>query len=577
MQVPVEIVGTLFVIAGVVTLVLLPPAVRNRRKPGGWGFVLMVCGIALWCVTAMLEIAAPSGWPLLVFSNLTILGASLTVAGWLILGVEFAERITASRWLYGLAAVDPVVTQVFAWTNPWHGLVYGPETRRLASGAIHYDHGLVFLGHAVFAYLVMLGVTLLLVSEALISRGLRRRQCLALIAGWLPPALVTTVYLSGIVAFPVDPTPLSFALTAVWFGWALFRNGLLNVAPVARKTAIERIDDAFVTIGERGRVVDCNQAARDIVDCSAWEPGVDAADFFGAQPDLAEAVRVHRDCTTAVTLTVDGEQRHFQVDVSPVGESDWADESRVVLLRDITPIKRREQTLRERERDLDLMRQVLTRTLRHNIRNKLYAVQLRADTLLTGLDGDEADIVEQIRETSEAVVTLSEKARQVEAVVEQDGTRECDLVGIVGDAVAHARDTSPDATIDVETPTHCAVTVHPEFRIAIDELLENAIVHAESETPTVTVEIECPGTTAVLTITDEGPGIPRYEVEPLENARETPLEHGSGIGLWLVKLVTDRSDGTVEFEQTATGTRVTVRVPLAAADSVDATAADESM
>lgn len=576
MAVPVELVGTLFVVAGVVTLVLLPPAVRNRRKPGGWGFVLMVGGIALWCITAMLEVAAPSAWPLLVFSNLTLLGASLTVAGWLILGVEFAERITASRWLYALAAVDPVVTQVFAWTNHWHGLVYGPGTRRLASGAIQYDHGVVFFGHAVLAYSLMLGVSLLLVSEALVSRGLRRRQCLALIAGWLPPAVVTTVYLTGIVAFPVDPTPLSFAITAVWFGWALFRNGLLNVAPVARKTAIERIDDAFVTIGERGRVVDCNQAARDVLDCSSWDPGMDAAAFFQSAPALDETVRTNRDCTTAITLTVDDEQRHFQVDVSPVGESDWADDSRVVLLRDITPIKRREQTLRERERDLDLLRQVLTRTLRHNIRNKLYAVQLRADTLLTEFDGEEAAIAEQIRETAQAVVTLSEKARRVESIVEQDGTRECDLGGVVADAVAAARETHPDVTIDVTAPTTCPVTAHPDIRVAVDELVENAIVHAGSETPTVTVDIDRRETAAELAIVDEGPGVPRYEIDPLESGQETPLEHGSSIGLWLVKLLVDRSDGTLGFEPTPNGTRVTVRLPLASAVGDDATTESES-
>lgn len=35
----------------------------------------------------------------------------------------------------------------------------------------------------------------------------------------------------------------------------------------------------------------------------------------------------------------------------------------------------------------------------------------------------------------------------------------------------------------------------------------------------------------------------------MDEAEETPLYHGTGLGLWLVKLITARSGGTITIEE----------------------------
>lgn len=62
-------------------------------------------------------------------------------------------------------------------------------------------------------------------------------------------------------------------------------------------------------------------------------------------------------------------------------------------------------------------------------------------------------------------------------------------------------------------------------------------------------------------VADDGPGIPDHERAVLEDGRETPLEHGSGLGLWIVVW---KSGGAVEFEPNdPEGTVVTSRFDAA--------------
>jgi len=53
------------------------------------------------------------------------------------------------------------------------------------------------------------------------------------------------------------------------------------------------------------------------------------------------------------------------------------------------------------------------------------------------------------------------------------------------------------------------------------------------------------------------------EIAVLESKDESELWHGSGVGLWIVRLVVDRCEGTVDFETGPDGTSVSIRLTRA--------------
>jgi len=59
----------------------------------------------------------------------------------------------------------------------------------------------------------------------------------------------------------------------------------------------------------------------------------------------------------------------------------------------------------------------------------------------------------------------------------------------------------------------------------------------------------------LLEVSDDGPGIPQEELDVLTRHEETALEHGSGVGLWLIDRITQYSDASIAFD-TESGTTI---------------------
>lgn len=65
-----------------------------------------------------------------------------------------------------------------------------------------------------------------------------------------------------------------------------------------------------------------------------------------------------------------------------------------------------------------------------------------------------------------------------------------------------------------------------------------------------------------IRVTDNGPGIPEHEYSVLTAGEETALEHGSGLGLWLIFWVVNKSGGELIFEDAdPRGSTVTMVLP----------------
>lgn len=94
------------------------------------------------------------------------------------------------------------------------------------------------------------------------------------------------------------------------------------------------------------------------------------------------------------------------------------------------------------------------------------------------------------------------------------------------------------------------------------ELLDNAVRHGGPD-PTVTVAVETDPDGVAVSVTDDGPGVPETELAVIEAGEETPLEHGSGLGLWLVRWGRDRLGADLSFDVTDDGTTAVLGLPRA--------------
>ena len=209
--------------------------------------------------------------------------------------------------------------------------------------------------------------------------------------------------------------------------------------------------------------------------------------------------------------------------------------------------------------------QVFNRILRHNLRNDLNVVLGHAENLGEDFPGarEEADI---IRRKARELIDISEKAREVGKTLESDdrSTGTIDVTDCVERTCAEFRQTYPDAELTANLPDETTVYADKTLDAAIGEVVENAIEHNDRERPTVGVSVSAAGDEWVeLTVTDDGPGIPKEERSVLAEGEETALHHGSGLGLWLANWIVGKFGGELTFADTNDGATVALRLQRA--------------
>ncbi|MDF9746618.1 sensor histidine kinase [Natrinema salsiterrestre] len=228
------------------------------------------------------------------------------------------------------------------------------------------------------------------------------------------------------------------------------------------------------------------------------------------------------------------------------------------IVQEMTAIKKRETRL-----------QVLNRVLRHDIRNDMNVIQGYAN-LLTGHSPEADRHVETILSVVDDVIQLSEQARDLDRLFhsDQEAGKPIDVCALVAAKSAEFRDTYPSATVETVFPDGTGFTVDAIDLLGsvVDNLIENAIKHNDTDAPAVTITVsrEPERGTVSIEFADNGPGLPQNDIEVIETETETPLEHASGLGLWLVNWIVTESGGVIEFsENEPRGSRLRISLPVA--------------
>lgn len=258
----------------------------------------------------------------------------------------------------------------------------------------------------------------------------------------------------------------------------------------------------------------------------------------------------------------------------------------VIVARDVTEQRDREQRI-----------QVLNRVLRHNLRNTFTVIRGHAN-LIGERDAElERQHVQPIRAEIDDLLATADKARGVERTLDRHGNAEliaaAEAVRTVAD---RARAAHPNARIVSRIENlGCGVTttINDVVVVALNELVDNAIEHntatrstgehgqavdvpddcADQPTAEIavrTVESDA-GVRLEFTVTDDGPGIPATERRAIVDGRETSLDHGSGLGLWLVNWIVRTTGGELSFEDVADGTTVQLSFPVVTASAREST------
>lgn len=215
--------------------------------------------------------------------------------------------------------------------------------------------------------------------------------------------------------------------------------------------------------------------------------------------------------------------------------------------------------LAQREKDIEKAR-YRAGHLAHGLKTPLQALLGEAGRVREAGLTDTAESIEHIADNMQKHV---DRELNRVRIASRGATARTDLASGVDRVVAVVQKATPSKEInwEVDAPGNLMVAASTEdlFEI-LGAILENASRHAQNK---VSIVARKRAAQAVLSILDDGPGIPVEMIETLMRRGGREDESGTGLGLAIAQELTETLGGSLELIARDPGLMVRIKLPLA--------------
>jgi signal transduction histidine kinase len=202
----------------------------------------------------------------------------------------------------------------------------------------------------------------------------------------------------------------------------------------------------------------------------------------------------------------------------------------------------------------------VTHLLRHDISNNLLVIQGHTELLVEECEGEACDHARKIQTQSENIDELLENVQAYLQSLDSAGTlQRKNLATVLSKEVRGLQQTYPEVRVEQDIPEDFWVQADDLLGAVFRNVLRNAVVHNHRETPELSVTVRRLPDETVVDITDNGPGIPQ---DLRSDLFEVPNDGSHGFGLYLVKTLVERYDGSISVDsECGSGTTIGIRFP----------------
>jgi len=265
--------------------------------------------------------------------------------------------------------------------------------------------------------------------------------------------------------------------------------------------------------------------------------------------ESGEAVEIPEEELT----TADDETRVFHTTKIPYTVAGSGENAVLGYARDITEIKSYERTLEAQRDNLG----VLNKIVRHDIQNNLNIVVGYAEFLKAHVDADGEEYLDSVLRAARDAIGITASAGEVtELLLEVDSELMLtDVSSVLRERIDDVRSSHPGAVITTDGSLPAVSVLADDMLGSVfRNLLQNAVVHNDAEVPEVVVSATETDERVRVAVADNGPGIPEAQREAIfEEGTQGIDSEGTGLGLYLVRTLVDRYDGSVWVEENDRG------------------------
>jgi PAS domain S-box-containing protein len=467
----------------------------------------------------------------------------------LLVAFEYTNR---ERWLRlpraGMLFAPPAIVAFLVFVQPDLFFVNTQMREELSVVIFAADRQIGYWLSIAYPYI--LGLAAMGVISLRFFRSIRigqfRGQTVSLFIAYTAPLGSNAV--QNTLGLQVSFVSLGFAATGILLYVTIFRFGLFTSAPIARRQVLEDMDDGFLVVDRAGQIIDANQQAREIFGgAEVIEQSIEAV-----YPAYERRATQGGPWSREYRRDIGGDQRVFDVQVSPVSGVRGGVDAHVIRFSDITERKERERELEATKRELERSNEKLDQfagMVSHDLQNPLTVIKGRAKLLRSTAPDEHVEPIERNAERMETMIedllTLSR------AGVRVDDPEPVPLAPVVTDSWTAV--STGDSVLDIDIPDGVELKADGDrLRHVFENLFGNAIEHNDSPV-TVRVGMLSDESELGFFVADDGAGIPVSERQEVFEQGYTTSTDGTGFGLPIVKDLVEAHGWTISVGESQQG------------------------
>lgn len=532
------------------------------------------------------------------FEKFIYIGTCFLPLGIYFTGLIFSNTKVKFKPRYLLLCIIPIATLCILWTNDYHHLFfkhYSTNMSEIITGPMHTIN-------AIYSYLLLLLGVFYLLRYSIKNQGLFSKQSILILLGISIPVILNFLGTCKIIPMTVYVTPISFALSMLFFAFAILKFQFLGATPIALQKIVDRMSDSYLVLDSDGTITDFNETfltTFKIKDSSLrgqnFEEFSKKHKIHYGKIKTAIAKTKGTDKTISFEYHVNKIHKIFTVEINTI-YSDGASLGTLILFKDITQhiedmekIKDTQETLMEAER-LSSLGQLIG-GIAHNLKTPIMSIAGAAEGLTdlvkeydSSIDDPEvnsqdhhdiakdmSEWIGKIKEYTEYMSDIITAVKGQAVTLSETENISFDIDELVKRVDILMKHELKNALIymNVQMKAPKSTKIHGDINSlvqVINNMISNAIQAYNGETEkNIDLILEKSENNLIISVKDYGCGLPQKVQDKLfKEMITTKGKNGTGLGLYMsYSTIKAHFNGNITFESVeGKGTTFNIILPL---------------
>lgn len=569
-------VQTLIGIA-IATIYILVIFLYDRRNKSNTYKILAYLFIALLIESLGIFLQMTSGKifkiPLVYYEYITYVGKAFVPTLTLLFAFVY-ENPKADIKKYANLLIIPVCIIIMVWTNSLHGMFFA----NYVSVSDINTYGMLYYAYIALAYVQIIPAILLIIRSSMDKSRLSSPQTILIILACVIPFIPRIVTIIADVNMPEYIMVIAYMLMTLILSLNILKYDALNAVPIALKSVINIISDAFVVINHEGDIVDKNRSFdnkfgklmnlkdnKNIFDAIKYE-GI--KEMNKLKSHIIEAEDKGKTLVLEYHIIKQTYDRYFEVQVQPIrARTTNGYIATLLVFKDVTEQKAKADVYIKNE-SLEVIEE-LVGGMAHDINTPLTAIKSGLLMLRTTVKTkEEEQIIESMTNSADKISNLVNNLKNQIRNFGSNSNTEFSLMELLQDiyVVMHMDLTKHNIRLNINSEEDIWVTGNTaKLSQAIMNIIQNSIEAYGKNSGIIDIDVYRNDlNNPVIKIEDWAGGI-KEEIRPLifkkvikVNDMPTP-----GVGLYLAySVIKGGFGGDITFKtKTGLGTKFYITLP----------------